>query len=422
MKRSAGIGPLARWGWLATTFAMGAALIGTSVASYRGASEAQATLSRGLADLFRAAVRQHLREAGEGGDWQRALAEALEESRAAGLRYVALYDPSGERRAAAGTPVDVAAAARVRRGESFTLTTSEVGSRVRMLWDPPAPPAGTALAPGAPARPPALLIEYEPVAAQRLALQAGRTVALGSVAAVALMLAAIGFWRLSQRYQLAERRLEEQRRLGVLGEMSAVMAHEIRNPLASLKGHAQLLAERLAGGSEERRKADRVVADATRLERLTQDLLDFARSGPLLLGLADPAELLRAVAGELGNGRVAVDAAAAPAAWRLDRRRMEQVLANLIDNALRSAAPESPVEVSAAERGGRLVFTVRDHGEGLPAGEEERIFEPFFTTRTTGTGLGLAVARRIVEMHGGTLTAADHPQGGALFEVSLPRG
>jgi len=98
------------------------------------------------------------------------------------------------------------------------------------------------------------------------------------------------------------------------------------------------------------------------------------------------------------------------------------VLTNLLTNAIEASPAEAPVDASAVLRAGRLLLTVRDHGAGLPPGQERRIFEPFFTTRVNGTGLGLAVAQRIVEMHGGTLRGFDHPEGGAAFEVELPRG
>jgi two-component system, NtrC family, sensor histidine kinase HydH len=82
--------------------------------------------------------------------------------------------------------------------------------------------------------------------------------------------------------------------------------------------------------------------------------------------------------------------------------------------------PENPPEVLVAEEDGVLVLQVRDHGPGIPPEERARIFEPFYTTRTSGTGLGLSVARRVVELHGGTLTAEDAPEGGALFRIVLP--
>ena len=197
--------------------------------------------------------------------------------------------------------------------------------------------------------------------------------------------------------------------------MSAVLAHEIRNPLASLKGHAQLLAEQLPPDSGERRKAERVVHEAGRLEKLTTDLLDFVRSGPLELLSVDPAALLQAAAEEVATGGlVAIDATGAPRRWPLDARAPAP-------GADQPAAQRAAGLAArrAADRGAWpwrriwLVFRIRDHGAGLPRGDEERIFEPFFTTRTSGTGLGLAVARRVVELHGGSLTAANHPQGGA---------
>ena len=235
------------------------------------------------------------------------------------------------------------------------------------------------------------------------------------------MAAGLASWRMSLRLEREERRFEEQRRLMELGAMSAVMAHEIRNPLASLKGHAQLLTERLPSGSPERRKADRVVDEAGRLEALTADLLDFARSGAMNLGPADPAGLLRAAAAELDGAPVELECDGAPRLWQLDGPRFgNAVLANLLRNAVQAAPADRPPRARVALERGRLVFEVRDFGPGLPAGSGRRIFDPFFTTRATGTGLGLAVARRIVEMHGGRIEAADAPGGGAIFRVELP--
>jgi two-component system sensor histidine kinase HydH len=267
--------------------------------------------------------------------------------------------------------------------------------------------------------PPLLVIEFEPVVAQRLAAEATRTFALSAVVAAALLAAAFVFWRLTIRQEEAERRLEQQRRLGVLGEMSAVLAHEIRNPLASLKGHAQLLAERLAA-EPDRRKATRVVQEAERLEALTSDLLDFARSGPIAVEPTDPAALLKACADEVDPGGFAISTTGAPASWRLDGSRMRQAMTNVLRNARQASPAGTSPEASVARAGGALVFTVRDFGGGIPAGDERRIFSPFYTTRTSGTGLGLAVALRVVELHGGTIVAANHPDGGALFRITLP--
>jgi signal transduction histidine kinase len=115
---------------------------------------------------------------------------------------------------------------------------------------------------------------------------------------------------------------------------------------------------------------------------------------------------------------VAIDAGGAPEAWPLDQARMRQVLTNLLENALRSGTDQ--VDARVAEERGELIYVVRDRGPGIPAEDLARIFEPFFTRRTQGTGLGLAVARRLVELHGGTIRARNAPDGGAEFSISLP--
>ena len=220
--------------------------------------------------------------------------------------------------------------------------------------------------------------------------------------------------------------------------MSAVLAHEIRNPLASLKGNAQLLAQMLPAGEKPRAKAERVVDEAARLEKLTGDLLRFVRTGELRRTAVDPGGLVREVLAQRGgeassevssaasgvsaasgaSGAV-VDTSAAPPSWSLDADRLREVLGNLVDNALAAGAP---VAVTVSEAARRLRIDVADRGPGVPEGDRERIFEPFVTGKTQGTGLGLAVARRIVEAHGGTLTAHDRAGGGAIFRLELPAG
>jgi len=266
------------------------------------------------------------------------------------------------------------------------------------------------------------VIEFEPIVAERLAVEATRTFALSALVASALLAAALLFWRLSLLQEATERRLEQQRRLGALGEMSAVLAHEIRNPLASLKGHAQLLAERLGAAGPDRLKADLVVREAERLEALTGDLLDFARTGPIERRSVDPAALVRSCADEVAAGTFVVRTEGAPRAFPLDELRVRQALTNVLRNA-RQASPEGArPEVTVGVEGSGLVITVRDFGPGIAAGDEKRIFSPFYTTRTSGTGLGLAVALRVAEMHDGTVTAANHPEGGAVFRLAFRAG
>jgi two-component system sensor histidine kinase HydH len=222
------------------------------------------------------------------------------------------------------------------------------------------------------------------------------------------------------RREALERQAERDRRLASLGEMSAVLAHEMRNPLTSLKGHAQLLAESLPAESRDHAKAERVVTEAQRLERLTGDLLEFVRSGEIHRAPCNPEELVRESARAVDESRFDISAEDAPSSWSLDRERMQQVLTNLMRNALQSSPADARVDARVRAFDGVLSIAVRDRGEGIAEGDSERIFEPFHTQRTRGTGLGLAVARRIVELHGGTIRAANHPEGGAVFRISIP--
>jgi two-component system sensor histidine kinase HydH len=264
-----------------------------------------------------------------------------------------------------------------------------------------------------------IVIEFEPLVAGRLLARATRSLALGALAAGLLMLTAVLFWRATLRQEADARTMEEQRRLSTLGELSAVLAHEIRNPLASLKGHAQLLAERTSEDAAEQKRVNRIVAEAQRLEDLTVDLLDFVRTGPLDLAPVNVQSFLQSVVSTSGVVVVRLDTTQAPESWILDAPRIRQVFANLLANAEEASPEGKPIDVVASEEGSSLVITFRDHGEGISEENLDRIFEPFFTTRTKGTGLGLAVARRIVELHGGTLTARSIPEGGAEFRVTL---
>jgi two-component system sensor histidine kinase HydH len=252
----------------------------------------------------------------------------------------------------------------------------------------------------------------------RLEEASQRTLAIGSLSALAVVVLAAWVWRSTRRHQEMEREADQARHLAALGEMSAVLAHEIRNPLASLKGHAQLLAELADARTEGRVR--RVIDEALRLERLTNHLLDFARSGTVQPVPTSPAEVLEVALRASAPERIEVDSGSAPATWSLDGARLEQVLINLLDNALQVTPADRKVTARVAAHDGELVFEVRDHGPGVPPDQRERIFEPFHTTKVHGTGLGLAVARRIVTLHGGSIEIEDAPTGGAIFRVRLP--
>jgi two-component system sensor histidine kinase HydH len=426
----------ARWGWLITTLALGLALVGSAWLNYLSARQAADDLIRGEAHTLRDAVIMANRMGGGGRSTDfDSLVTAHGQS---GLRFAGWVDSSNKLLAYGGSPSPApmnVPPLSAPRDPVF----GRFGSRIRVYFPPPMPPnprpsdarnqppspsdsANPQPAPRMGRIPPTLVLELEPVVSAEMLERATTALVLAGIVAAVLMVAGLVFWQFSQRIEENERRMEEQRRLTHLGEMSAVLAHEIRNPLASLKGHAQLLVERLPGGSPERRKADRVVEEATRLEGLTSDLLDFARSGPMEIKPTDPVALLRASAREVSNTAIHIEGEDAPQRWPLDADRFRRaVLSNLLRNAVQASPPDWPPQARVFLENGWLVFTIRDFGEGLPAGQEERIFDPFFTTRTSGTGLGLSVARRIVELHGGRLTGENAAGGGAIFRIELPR-
>lgn len=273
------------------------------------------------------------------------------------------------------------------------------------------PPPGARL-PGA-----RFVIEFVPTQAVAMQERAQIDLFVGLGSIVVMWAGAFAFWKLSQRTSQAEAELARKRHLAALGEMSAVIAHELRNPLASLKGHAQLLREQASDPKTER-KATRVVNEAIRLQALTSGLLDFVRSGKVQPEDIDVGALARdATSGTVAS--VDADMDCAPDRWTLDRARMRQVLVNLLDNA-HHASPDTTAELTVFEDRGELVFEVRDRGPGVPLDKRDEIFAPFHTGRTQGTGLGLAVSRRIVGEHGGSIVCDEHPDGGALFIVRIP--
>lgn len=371
---------------LAVAFALiAAALVATTWVTRSAVDDAFTAARDGEAFAVEQAVRGDLAEL-EAPD--AAQLEALMKEHP-GLRYIGLLDNRGHVIASVGTPVGGEAHAGRR-------AIVHVGGRIRIEMRSPFRRAART----------GFVIEVEPIEADELRSSASLSMAIGGIAALVMLGVAIALVRRELRRRAEEQVREREKRLAALGEMSAVLAHEIKNPLASLKGNAQLL----AGGLEDKqkRKAERVVDEAVRLEKLVTDLLAFVRTGELNRASMAPASLV--------PDGVESDVSSAPATWSLDEARMRQVIGNLVENGL---AAGGPVTVRIAKDRG-LVIEVSDRGPGVPVEDREKIFEPFFTKKTRGTGLGLAVARRVVEAHGGTITVGDAPGGGALFRVEIP--
>ncbi len=413
----------ADWGAIAVASLAALALALTVLVARADLRDASEAMVRGEGETLLAGVRESIRPT-NGPPAQAAVSAALEALRPSGLHFIAVLATEPPLAAGEGTIGyrGLGPGAIVIEGDRALL----VGALPpRPLAPPPPPPdegQGGARPPPPPSggAPPLLVIEFHPAVLTRLQVGMNRTVVIGAAAVVVLLaFAAILTVRVVGRSR-ALRRAEQERRLMALGQMSSVMAHELRNPLASLKGNAQLLAEMLGPGSRELAKAELVVSEAQRLERLTQDLLAFVRDGALDRTDVAPSALLERALHGLPRERIDVDLAGAPATLSVDVSRLAVALGNLVRNALQETGEGARVHLRVSTKGRDVLLDVRDEGPGIKAGDEERIFEPFFTTRVHGTGLGLPVALRAVEQHGGTLRAQGHSEGGALFRVTLP--
>jgi signal transduction histidine kinase len=164
--------------------------------------------------------------------------------------------------------------------------------------------------------------------------------------------------------------------------------------------------------------------EVARLARLVEDLLLFARPRPPELGPVELGQVLtrttRALAGEAAEREITVDTDASPVRVRGDAEQLYQVGLNLLGNALSVSGPGTRVRLSTRQDEGMGWLTVKDEGPGIAPGIMERIWDPLFTTRTSGTGLGLAVVKRIVQEHHGLIRVDSRPGEGARFTVGIP--
>ncbi|MEO1007043.1 MAG: ATP-binding protein [Planctomycetota bacterium] len=250
--------------------------------------------------------------------------------------------------------------------------------------------------------------------------------------------------RLKAELRDANVRLERSRRLAALGEMAAGIAHEVRNPLAAIALHAEMLRADLEGSgdplAEQTETADKILRAARELDGVVGDVLRFARELSPGIDDADPAEPVhraastcRILAEPAGVELEVRSSAGEDASVRIDAGLIAQALINLVRNAIEAIADHGQPD-SAGDRRvtlrvamgtdaalGRVVsYAVEDTGPGVAAETLERMFNPFYTTRQAGCGLGLAMVQRIADAHGGRVDAASPDAGGAVFTLTVP--
>jgi len=225
--------------------------------------------------------------------------------------------------------------------------------------------------------------------------------------------------------RVMEREMQKRKQLAAVGELSASIAHELRNPLASLKGSMEMLREERGGteGHRTQRLMDIAIREMDRLNGIISDFLLYARPKPpekqrfALGGFLDDILIMFEhrkdihILKEVGDEVVVFG----------DANQLKQVFLNLVANAVDAMPGGGILSLAASANQSSVCVDVRDSGKGIPEENLEKVFYPYFSTKNGGTGLGLAVSYRIIEEHAGHIRAFNSPGGGAVFSIILPR-
>jgi signal transduction histidine kinase len=223
----------------------------------------------------------------------------------------------------------------------------------------------------------------------------------------------------NESLRAAEAAVRRAERLAALGQLTAGLAHELRNPLASIKGSADLLARRSATDTMSRELGEIISSEVDRTNLLVTRFLAFARPLEPRREMTDVTAVIDRAAGH-AKVEIVRDYSPDIPPLAIDPALMEQVFINLLSNAAQASEPGAPVTVSTRRTPKRIEIDVTDRGSGIPPDRMETIFNPFFTTKQSGVGLGLAIVSKIVNGHGGKMTVDSEPGKGSTFRVCLP--
>ena len=227
-------------------------------------------------------------------------------------------------------------------------------------------------------------------------------------------------------------RVRKADRMSALGSMATKVAHEIRNPLGSVKGLGQLVLESVEEESQTHQYMQRIVREVDRLSSIVDELLNYSQRRPLTLESADLNEVVREGL-EMARFKEGdqsptllqeLDLSLPPV--RMDRNRFLQAVLNILVNAIQAVEPKRGVVTISTypeetARGGQIILDISDNGPGIPADVQDHIFDPFFTTKEGGSGLGLSIAHTIVREHEGVLELNSKLGQGTTFRIILPR-
>ena len=228
---------------------------------------------------------------------------------------------------------------------------------------------------------------------------------------------------LSARVQL-ESQLREQAALTRLGEMAAVVAHEVKNPLTGIRGAVQIIGSRLPAGSRDAEVIKEIVSRIDALNALMKDLLLFARPPQPRMASVDPVPILEMVVDLVGQDPgargVPIDVDGDCPKIRADAELLKLIMQNLLLNAVHASQGKGRIRVEVRATDAMCTIAVADTGPGIPPEVREKLFTPFFTTKSRGTGLGLSTAKRFVEAQGGSIAIECPAAGGTVVAIQLP--
>lgn len=214
-------------------------------------------------------------------------------------------------------------------------------------------------------------------------------------------------------------------RLATIGQLAAGVAHEVRNPLSSIKGYATYFGSLFPEGSDNRKASEVMTAEVDRLNRVISELLEMARPADIKMRETDVEKLiessLRLVHQEAESAAVSIETDLDPGTTiNADPDRLAQTLINLYVNAIQAMPEGGKLTVATKVSKDSLAIYIRDTGGGLPGNDLSRIFDPYYTTKSTGTGLGLAIVQKIVEAHSGKIEVESSGPQGTSFKITLP--
>lgn len=247
------------------------------------------------------------------------------------------------------------------------------------------------------------------------------------------LIALLAGWLVDREFRARRRaedmrlQLERSQKMSLVGSIATGMAHEIKNPLASIKGAVEILSDNSTKSAERDEFKSIVFKEVKRINTSVTDFLEFARPSETKLEELNLAEVVRAsirqVQAQARKQTITIETEIEDnVRVRADDEKIHQVMLNLMLNAIDASKGGSAITVRLTKMSelGEVRIVIEDTGEGIKAEDVTRIFEPFFTTKSSGTGLGLSIARNIIEQHGGTISLDNREGGGVAATIVLP--